>query len=51
VTKTLPEKLRKYTSVRSLTPRVCRVKNRKVIVKKSGLCRLKGGNVVVKKRY
>ena len=51
VTKPLPKKLRKYTKVKSLTPKVCTVKNRKVIVKKSGLCKLKGGKVVVKKRY
>jgi hypothetical protein len=51
VTKPLPKKLRKYTKVRSLTPKVCKVKNRKVVVLKSGVCKLKGGKVVVKKRY
>lgn len=51
VTKPLPKKLRKFTKIRSLTPKVCTVKNRKVVVKKSGLCKLKGGKVVVKKRY
>jgi hypothetical protein len=51
VTKPLPKKLRKYKTVKSLTPKVCTVKNRKVVVKKSGLCKLKGGKVVVKKRY
>ena len=47
----LPKKLRKYKKVRSLTPSVCKVKNRKVVVLKSGLCKLKGGRTVVKKRY
>lgn len=51
VTKPLPKKLRKYTKVRSLTPKVCTVKKRKVVVLKSGVCKLKGGKVVVKKRY
>ncbi len=51
VTKPLPKKLRKFTKVKSLTPKVCTVKNRKVIVKKSGLCKLKGGKVMVKRRY
>ena len=51
VTKPLPKKLRKYPKVRTLTPAVCKVKNRKVVVLKSGLCKLKGGKVVVKKRY
>ncbi len=37
--------------MRSLTPSVCKVKKRKVVVLKSGLCKLKGGKVVVKKRY
>ncbi len=51
VTKPLPKKLRKYKTVKSLTPKVCTVKNRKVVVRKSGLCKLKAGKVVVKKRY
>jgi hypothetical protein len=51
VTKPLPKKLREYTKVCSLTPSVCKVKKRKVVVLKSGLCKLKGGKVVVKKRY
>jgi len=51
VTKPLPKKLRKYKKVKSLTPKVCKVKKRKVVVKKAGLCKLKGGKVVVKKRY
>ena len=51
VTKPLPKKLRKYTKIRSLTPKVCKVKSRKVVVLKHGTCKLKGGKVVVKKRY
>lgn len=51
ITKPLPKKLRKYTKIKSLTPKICTVKNRKVIVKKSGLCKLKAGKIVVKKRY
>ncbi|MCU0296260.1 MAG: hypothetical protein MUD05_09440 [Candidatus Nanopelagicales bacterium] len=51
ITKPLPKKLRKYPKVKSLTPKVCKVKNRKVVVLKSGVCKLKGGKVVVKKRY
>lgn len=51
VTKPLPKKLRKYKKVRSLTPSVCKVKKRKVVVLKSGLCKLKGGKRVVKVRY
>ena len=50
-TRSLPKKLRKYKKVKSLTPKVCKVKKRKVIVLKSGMCKLKGGKVVVKKRY
>lgn len=49
--KPLPKKLRKFTKIRSLTPKVCKVKKRKVVVLKSGVCKLKGGKVVVKKRY
>lgn len=51
VTKPLPKKLRKYTKVKSLTPKVCKVKNRKVVVLKSGVCKLKGGKKTVKVRY
>ncbi len=51
VIKPLPKKLRKFTKVRSLTPKVCKVQKRKVVVLKSGVCKLKGGKVVVKKRY
>ena len=50
-TKPVPKKLRRYKKVKSLTPKVCTVKKRKVIVLKSGVCKLKGGKVVVKKRY
>lgn len=50
-TKPLPKALRKYPKVKSLTPKVCTVKNHKVVVVKSGLCKLKGGKKIVKVRY
>lgn len=54
-TKPLPKSLRSYPKVKSLTPKVCTVKSRQVVVKKSGLCKLKGTkkgkSKVVKVRY
>lgn len=41
-TKPLPKRLRKAKKVHSLTPAVCKVKDRKVVVLKSGVCKLKG---------
>lgn len=53
--KSMPKVLRKYPQVKSLTPAVCKVANRKVVVSKSGLCKLKGvrngKSRVVKVRY
>lgn len=54
-TKSLPKKLRKAKKVHSLTPGVCKVSKRKVVVFKSGLCKLKGvkngHKVLVKVHY
>lgn len=41
-TRPLPKRLRKAKKVHSLTPAVCKVKERKVVVLKSGVCKLKG---------
>ena len=41
-TKPLPKALRSYPKVKTLTPKVCKVQSRKVVVTKSGLCKLKG---------
>ena len=51
VTKPLPKKLRKYKKVRSLTPAVCTVVNRRVVIHTHGMCKLKARKVVVKKRW
>lgn len=50
-TRALPKALRKYPKVRSLTPSVCKVKNRRVLVLNSGVCKLKAGKKVVKVRF
>lgn len=50
-TKPLPKKLRKYKKVRSLTPAVCTVANRRVVIHSHGLCKLKARKIVVKKYW
>ena len=55
VIRKLPKSLRKYPKVKSLTPSVCKVAQRKVTVLRPGLCKLKGTkrgtSKVVKIRY
>lgn len=51
ITKPLPKKLRKYKKVRSLTPAVCTVSGRRVVIHAHGLCKLKARKVVVKKSW
>lgn len=50
-TKPLPKKLRKFKKVRSLTPAVCTVVNRRVVIHTHGMCKLKARKVVVKKYW
>lgn len=50
-TKAIPKKLRKYKKVRSLTPSVCTVSGRRVVIHSHGVCKLKAGKVVVKRHW